>query len=148
MKILLPLLSRQESDEVFLEEALKGVKEVILLLVIDTNAMVGEVGFAASEIMQGNQLMEKVKALIGKKRKKCTEVTEWGNTVRKIANTAKMHKVDQIVLMKQENHYWKQLEESLRNEFKDIAVFEGKKEETVTEKSSGAKEEETKEEEK
>ncbi|MFH1545192.1 MAG: hypothetical protein ABIE23_03850 [archaeon] len=142
MKILLPLLSRQEFDEVFLEEALKGVKEVVLLLVIDTNAMSGEVGFAASEIMQGNQLMEKVKEVIGKKRKKCTEVTEWGDTARKIVNEAKIHKVNQIVLMKQENHYWSQLEEILRNEFKDVAVFEGKKEDLTLEKSSDAKKEE------
>jgi len=118
MKILLPLISRQEFNEEFLEKALAGVKEVILLLVIDVNAMAGQFGFATSEIMQGTKLMQKVKEIIGQKKKKCSEITEWGDTATKINNVATLNEVDKIVLMKQKGVWWNEIEKKLKKECK------------------------------
>ncbi|MEW6295056.1 MAG: hypothetical protein AB1467_02030 [Candidatus Diapherotrites archaeon] len=118
MKILLPLISRQEFNEEFLDKALEGAREVILLLVIDVNAMAGQFGFATSEIMQGTKIMQKVKEIIGQKRKKCSEITEWGDTATKINNIATLNDVDKIVLMKQKGVWWNELEKRLKKECK------------------------------
>ena len=100
MKVLIPLVSKMENDAEFLEQAITKAKEIILLLVIDTTAMKGEFGFAASEIMQGNNLMEETKHTIGLKRKTAKAITEWGPTVQKISNIARLQQVNKIAIKK------------------------------------------------
>ncbi len=119
MKALIPLLSKDETAPGFFEPAVKGAKEVIGLLVIDTNAMPGSFGFAASEINKGNSLMQDLKELVHKKKKKFEEITEWGETFTKIDHTASLHKVDAIVLRKQDNQYFEEMEKKLREKWKE-----------------------------
>ena len=83
MKVLIPLVSKMENQADFIEEACTGAKEIIILLVIDTEAMQGEFGFASKEIMQGNKLMEDVKTLVGQKRKTAKDIIEWGSTLKR-----------------------------------------------------------------
>ena len=63
MRVLVPLLSKQENSPEFIDKITTRVKEIILLVVVDTNAMVGRFGFAANEIREGNALMEEIKEL-------------------------------------------------------------------------------------
>ncbi len=123
LKILIPLLSKKENEGEFLEKAIVGATEIILLLIIDTNAMNQEFGFAASEISNGNALMEDVKALLGKKRKKADDILEWGDTLTKIDNMAKLRQVNKIVLMKQDNQYFRDLVKNLRKEKLDVEII-------------------------
>jgi len=116
MKVLIPIISKQESEEDFLDMALHKAKEVILLLVVDTEAMPGEFGFAATEIMHGNSLMGEIKRIALEKRKACNDIIEWGNTIPKIINTAKLYKVDKVVIKKQKNRLFRSLEKELEKE--------------------------------
>jgi hypothetical protein len=111
MKVLIPLLSRNELNEEFLEKALKGAHEIVLLMVIDK-----EDSPKASDISSSTHFMDEVKKAVGKKRKRCEEFTEWGETPTKIKNTAILNKVDKIVLLKQENQYFENLVEKLSQE--------------------------------
>ena len=116
MKVLIPLVSKEEDDPDFLELAISKAKEIILLLVIDTSTMKGEFGFAASEIMQGNNLLEEAKHTIGLKRKTAKAVTEWGNTIQKIANIARLQQVNKIAIKK--SSVSRKLAHELTNELK------------------------------
>lgn len=127
LKVLVPLLSKREADPLFIEAVAGKAKHVILLLVIDTNSMIGQFGFATGEIAAGNALMEQVKTAFGKKRKKCNDVIEWGDTATKIGHLALLHKADRIFAVKQGNQFYqkviKQLKESLKGmEIEEIAL--------------------------
>ncbi len=112
--ILIPLLSKQENNPEFLEKALENAYEANILLVIDKEAMVGQFGFAATEIMQGNLLLEELKQKISGKKILCQDIMEWGNTEQKILQLAQLKKADKIVMVEQENKYFQDLLKKLR----------------------------------
>ena len=118
MKVLIPLLSKQENKPEFLQRAVQGAKEVLLLLVIDTESTPSQFGFVASEIGQGNTLMQDVKKQLEKMRKTCNDVIEWGNTETKIEHIAQLQHVDKIVLLKQDNQFFKKLLKQMRGKLK------------------------------
>ncbi len=113
MKVLIPLLSKYELNEDFLDKAVKGSSEVILLMVIDAEK--GS-SLKASDISSSTHFMEEVKKAIGKKRKSCEEFTEWGEPAKKIKNTAIINKADKIALLKQENQWFEKILEELKKE--------------------------------
>lgn len=143
MKVLIPLLSKNESNEEFLDKAVKGANEVVLLIVIDTDE---RSKLRASDISSATHFLEEIKKLVGKKRKKCEDLTEWGETGKKIKNTAILNKVDKISILKQENQWFEEIlkelktEKEIKNriqiievdlnkpEIKDVAGFEQEKE--------------------
>lgn len=111
MKVLIPLISRNESNPEFIDKAVKGTDEVLLLIVIDKDD-----SLKASDISSSTHFLEEVKKMIGKKRKKCEDLTEWGNTTAKIKSTAIINKVNKIVLLKQENQFFEDLIQELKKE--------------------------------
>jgi len=115
MKVLIPLLSEME-DEDFLRKAAEDAKEVILLLVVDTQPN-QKFGFTTSQITKGRRLMETASNFLGKK-KKIEEIIEWGETDLKIINIAKLNQVDKIVIKNQSenNLLFKELVEKIRSE--------------------------------
>ncbi|MCR4335973.1 MAG: hypothetical protein NUV57_05580 [archaeon] len=122
MTVLIPLLSEKENDEEFLEQALKGTKDIILLIVVDANSK-EEFGFATSHIQTARIVMEDVKTSIGKRRKRAEDIIEWGDTKNKIMNIALLRKVDKVILKKQENHYFEELVKNLRKEKIEVEVI-------------------------
>ncbi len=112
--VLIPLLSKQENNPEFLEKALENAFEANVLLVIDKDAMVGQFGFAASEIMQGNLLLEELKQKILEKKILCNDIMEWGNTEQKILQLALLKKSDKIAMVEQENKYFQDLLKKLK----------------------------------
>ena len=101
MKVLIPVLSETENDENFLEKALSGAKEVILLLVVDASPK-DKFGFTTSFIQKARTVMEEVKKAVGQKRKTAEDILEWGDTQSKIVNIALLRKVDKVFLKKQD----------------------------------------------
>ena len=124
IKVLVPLLSKREAEPAFIKRAVSGAHEIILLLAIDTNAMAGQFGFATTEIASGNALMQKMKVEIGKKRKTCVDVIEWGDTETKIGHLALLDRVDRIYLVKQDNLFFKKLVKSLREKLEGVEIEE------------------------
>ena len=117
MRVLIPILSEQENNEAFLEQALKGAKEAIVLLVVDTNTNTQEeFGFTTAHIQKGRAVIESVKEIIGRKRKKSEEIIEWGDPKSKILNLALLRKVDKVIMKSQENNYFKNLVKSQKDE--------------------------------
>ncbi len=139
MKILLPILSGKETNKEFLKVACKSADEAVLVLVIDQDAMAGVFGFATNEIRRGNELIEELKGKIRKKRISVEDVVEWGNTARKIENIIQLKNADKVVLVEQENDYFKKLVEELKEKVKipieTIKIEEEKKEITDENKS-------------
>ncbi len=142
MKVLIPLLSKNELNEEFLDKAVKGANEVILLMVIDK-----EDSLKASDISSSTHFLEEVKKAVGKKRKKCEDLTEWGETTAKIKSIAIINKADKIALLKQENQFFEKLveklgeEKQLKNRIQIIKVDleKAKEEEKQKEKESQEK---------
>lgn len=113
MKVLIPILSKQEGEDSFLRKATEKAKEAILLLAVDRGEMYGQFGYAASEIMQGNKLMEEISAKLESRKIKTETALEWGNISQKILNTARLKQAKKIAVKKQSNQYWKKLIEEL-----------------------------------
>ncbi len=124
IKILVPLLSKKEAMPLFIEAVAEMGKQIILLLVIDTPSMVGQFGFATSEIATGNALMEEVKTAFGKKRKQCLDVIEWGDTATKIGHLALLHRVEKICIVKQNNQFYENLLKQLKENLKETQIEE------------------------
>jgi hypothetical protein len=122
--ILLPVLSKKEAEPDFLEIATKGTKNIILLLVIDTNAMAGEFGTGINNIREGNAIMEAVRKALGQKRKHAEEIMEWGDTLTKIDHIARLKEVDKIVLSGQDNQYFEELVKKLREKKFKIEIIQ------------------------
>lgn len=143
LKILLPLLSKMENSQNFLAKALENCEEIILLVVVDKDAMVGQFGFAANDIMQCSQLLEELSNEILKRKIKCEDILEWGNTEQKILQLAELKKVDKIVLLKQGNKYFEDLLKKLQKAKIEIQAIElpaeQPKEEIQKEKTSETK---------
>jgi hypothetical protein len=129
MRVLVPLLSKKEDSEEFVEMVTAKAKEIILLIVIDTAAMSGQFGFAAGEIAQANALMQKMKNAIGKKRKTCEDIIEWGDTATKIEHMAMLRQVDKIYLVKQDNQFSKKLLRELEEKLPKVEIEAAKLEE-------------------
>ena len=88
-----------------------------MLLVVDTNTNTQEeFGFTTAHIQKGRAVIESVKEIIGRKRKKSEEIIEWGDPKSKILNLALLRKVDKVVMKSQENNYFKNLVKSLKDE--------------------------------
>ncbi len=121
-KVLVPLLSKREAHPIFIEAIASKAGEVTLLLVIDTHAMSEQFGFATNEIAAGNHLMELVKEALGKKRKTCNDIIEWGDTATKIEHLAMLHSVDKIYLVWQDNHFFKKLLQDMQETLKGIEI--------------------------
>ena|SRR3989344_4609296 len=121
MKVLIPILS-EENDEAFLEKALSGAQEVILLLVVDASPK-EKFGFTTSHIAKARAVMEDMKKNVGKKRKTAEDVIEWGDTQSKIVNMALLRKVDKVFLKKQDNQYFRELVKKLGDEKIDTEVI-------------------------
>ena len=132
MKIILPVLSEKETNKEFLKEACKGADEAVLVLVIDQDAMAGVFGFATNEIRRGNDLIEELKLKIRKKRIIVDDVVEWGNTAKKIENIIQLKNADKVVLVEQDNDYFRKLVEELKDKvqipIETIKVEENKEE--------------------
>lgn len=118
MKVLIPILSRHENDAPFLETALSEANEVVLLVTIDGNALVGKFGFVASELSAGSKIMESLSKQLRAKKMKVDECVEWGDTGNKISQLAQVKKVDKIVVQDQRNQYFERLMATLE---KDLA---------------------------
>jgi len=124
MKVLIPLLSKLENDDEFLKKASEKAKEVIVFLPVDTSGAATS-GFTMSEIAQGQRLMEEIKAKIGRMRKKCEGILEWGSTAKNIDHIARLRGIETIALVKQDNEFFHETVKSLKKkrDYK-VRVFE------------------------
>jgi hypothetical protein len=119
MKALIPLLTKEENDLDFLEEAVGKAKEVVLLGIVDDESLAkGQFGFAANEIRHSNAFLEEVKAILEKQGKVVKDISEWGDTARKIGNIAKLNQVNKVCMKKVNNKFFRDLEEALRKDLK------------------------------
>ncbi|MCX6799016.1 MAG: hypothetical protein NTW59_02890 [Candidatus Diapherotrites archaeon] len=123
-KALVPLLSKREADPVFIGALAGNQGEIILLVVIDTNAMPGQFGFAANDIAGGSQLMEKIRDALELVGKHCADVIEWGDTAMKIEHLALLKGVERIFVVEQDNQYYKKLLRELREKLGKIEFVE------------------------
>ena len=124
MKVLIPLLSKRENDNGFLEKAAEKAKEIIVFLPVDTGGAATS-GFTMAEIAQGQKLMEEIKAKIGRKRKKCEGLLEWGGTVKNIDHIARLRGVETIALVRQDNEFFRVLLKELKkNRHYKVRVIE------------------------
>ncbi len=131
--VLIPLLSKQENNPDFLNSATQGFDHVTLLAVIDRMEIVGRFGFMANEIRSASQSLEKIKTFLEAQGKMVDDVLEWGETEQKIEHIAALRDCAKIVLVKQENQYFKKLLKKLEEPGKcavetvPIAIPEPKK---------------------
>ena len=129
MKILAPLLSGKESSPEYIDAITNKVDKIILLQIIDRDFM-SETSKAMGEVMQFSTMMEEMRKQIGQKRKTCEEITEWGHTIKKVLSIAIIQKVDKVILVNQDNKFFKDMLGELKKNkiaFETIKIFERKK---------------------
>ena len=110
---IIPLISKKEDNPLFVAQACNNADELFLLLVVDTAAMPGQFGFAASEIGQGNGLMQNVKQQVEQRKVNCEDIMEWGDTESKIIHLVQLQKIGKVFLVKQDNQFFKNLVKAL-----------------------------------
>jgi hypothetical protein len=120
---LVPLLSGRESDPAFISAVTDRIDKVILLQIIDKGFM-NKTSAAMGEVMHYSSVMREAKKAIGAKKKGCDEITEWGATVQKIVSIAILQKVDKIFLVKQNNSFFDEVIEELKEKKLDPTVVE------------------------
>ncbi len=91
MKVLIPVISGTENDPAFIDRASKGAKQIFILFVVEPSMM-------SSEISHGNAVINDIKSALGKKKKKCEDIMEWGDTTRKIIGIARLNSIGKVVL--------------------------------------------------
>ena len=113
MKILAPLISGKENSTEYVEAITSKVEKIILLQVIDRDFM-NETSKAMGEVMQFSTIMEDLRKQIGKKKKACEEITEWGHTTKKIMAIALIQNVDKVIFIEQDNKFFKDMLKELK----------------------------------
>lgn len=98
MRVLVPILSHSDVDDVFVQHISEQASVVYLLLVLDPKSASASFGFKTSEIMSGRETMDKMKLKIKENKRLCTDILEWGNTLEKIAQIAEMKQVEKILV--------------------------------------------------
>ena len=132
VRALIPLLSKKEDSEELIARACREADELIALLIVDTNAMPGQFGFAASDIGHGNSLMQEIKRIALEYGKECQDIIEWGETTSKIIHLVQLRNINKVFLLKQDNQLFKnlvkELEENTKAEVEVIKAQEFGKE--------------------
>ncbi|MFA5126143.1 MAG: hypothetical protein WC462_04025 [archaeon] len=128
MKVLVPLLTGKENDKDFVEAFTFKVDEVVLLQIVDKDFMV-KTSSALGEVRQSRTEMEEIKKIVGAKKKKCVETTEWGSTIQKILANAVLQKVDSVFLVKQRNQFFEDILKELKKNKIVCEVIEVKEQE-------------------
>ena len=126
MKVLAPLISGKESSEEYVNAITNKVDKTILLQIIDQDFM-DKTSTAMGEVMQSSTLMESLRQKIGKKRKTCEEITEWGSTIKKIISIALIQEIDKIILVEQDTKFFEDLLEELKKnkiKFETVKISE------------------------
>ena len=129
MKILAPLISGKENSAEYVNAITNKVEKIILLQIIDRDFM-NETSKAMGEVMQFSTIMENLRKQIGKKKKTCEEITEWGHTTKKIMAIALIQNVDKVIFVEQDNKFFKDmLKELEKNKItvETVKVFEEEK---------------------
>ena len=124
MKILIPLLSKDENKAEFLEKATVNSRHITLLTVIDTNSGKEKFGFAASQIGHCTSLAEEIRNKLSESIDDVDYIMEWGDTLTKIEQIAKLKMVDAIVVKKQANQFFDELVHSLKLRKLKVEVIE------------------------
>jgi hypothetical protein len=109
-----------------METVAEQASEVILLLVVDTKLASVTAGYTSIEISAGRAMMHEMLAFFKRKKriKECVDEIEWGDTHTTIANFAKLKQVDKVMLVHQDNAFFRNLLKYLRaqGEFKTEVV--------------------------
>jgi len=132
MKVLVPLLTGKEKEKSFVEAFTTKVDEVVLLQIVDKDFM-SKTASALGELRQSKATMEEIKKIVGGKKKKCFELTEWGSTIQKIIAIFVLQKVDTVFFVKQENQFFEDILKELKKKRIKFEVIE------VVEKEEGEK---------
>lgn len=111
MSVIIPVLSKKEKNPEFLAQALREDREAMLVLPVDLKNQ--SMGFAASDILSGEELMEEAKRKISFMRKKADYVIEWGEAFHVIDHLAKLRRAQKVVLVKQDHAAFKELVKKL-----------------------------------
>ena len=112
MHVLIPILTKLEANEEFLEKATKGARKATVLIVVDASLQ-ETFGIAASSLAQAQEIAEQIKAKLGKKRKSCEVLLEWGSTAETIDRIARLRAVSKIALIKDKNAFFRQIVKKL-----------------------------------
>jgi hypothetical protein len=115
MKVLAPIISGKENSSEYIKGITDKVDKIVLLQIMDKEFM-NKTSNAMGEIMQFRNIVSEIKEKIGKKRKSCEEITEWGQTIKKIIAIAILQEVDKVVLVKQDNKFYEDILKELKKE--------------------------------
>lgn len=129
MRVLVPVLSPSDADDVFIQHIADSSSVVYLLLVLDPKSASASFGFKTSEILVGRETMDKMKEHIKENKRLCTDILEWGNTLEKIAQIAEMKQVEKILIFNPgKNEYFQHMVDDIqKNTPIPIEVAERKK---------------------
>lgn len=123
MSVLIPLLSKLENDTEFLSQATDGEKEVLLLAIVDSESLELSFGFTATQISQGNALIEEIREILEDNGKRVYDVLEWGSTLQHIINFARLKKATKIALKDQDSEEFHKLVKELQKSHHNVQVI-------------------------
>lgn len=122
MPILVPVLSAFEKDPYFIDNICANSDALILISVIDAEAMPGRFGFAANEIRQASNTLEIMENRLREKNKPVKTIEEWGSTVTKIDHAAQLYHTSEIRLLEQKNRFFEELVRELMGKGHTVTI--------------------------
>ncbi len=123
MPILVPVLSSIEGHPEFIAAIAKDADSIILLFVVDSEAMPGRFGFAAGEIRIANATMDRIEHALREMNKPVKVSEEWGPMLKKIDNAARLYDVTEIRLLEQKNRFFEELVRELMQKGHRVTII-------------------------
>lgn len=103
MRALIPIIiSNQDASTYFAKIIPKEIKKITILIVVDS-AIQKTSADAANFLAEAQQSAESLRAILGRKRKTCEVIVEWGDIYNKIDRTARLKGIQKIYLLEQES---------------------------------------------
>jgi hypothetical protein len=98
--ILLPVLTGKENDKLFLQRVTKDTSRAVVVYIIDSDRT-SETTFGdfTTEVQKGETLLDEIESVLTKRKIATKLYSEWGATMDKLDNIARVEQVDAIVVM-------------------------------------------------
>lgn len=108
MHALVPIISNQEASTCFAERISKEYDNITILIVVDASLHDTSSG-ATNFLAEAQNVAERLRKMLCKKRKSCEIVIEWGELSGKIDRIARLKRANKVFLLGQESKEFKAL---------------------------------------
>ncbi|MBN1160195.1 MAG: hypothetical protein JXA43_03120 [Candidatus Diapherotrites archaeon] len=118
MKVILPVLFGQDFEKAFLNNIVKEADDAIVLGIVDAERMGKASGSELGHISEIEKKVEMIEDYLIRKGVNTKGIVQWGEIERIIANTAKLHKANKVILLFTPEDFFSKVVRNLKKDLK------------------------------